>query len=166
MDKHNPGPWVITDAASDPYGGYFARTFPFTVTANETRSVVEDSPAGTSVGDPVTGKPYNGETLAYTLEGIAADSRHFATDAATGQIRVKQGVALDRETRSVYPDNTVEYKVQDQKAVIGLIIEVTDCPRLRPRTRPRWRRRKPGVPTPRPCWPWTGKRRNQQPCLL
>ena len=72
-------------------------------------------PGGQVGRQPGTGKPYNGETLAYTLEGIAADSRHFATDAATGQIRVKQGVALDRETRSIYPDNTVESVVKTKE---------------------------------------------------
>ena len=161
----------MTYAASDPYGGYFARAFPFTVTANETRTIDEDSPVGTAVGDPVAGTPYydgddqTDDALSYTLTGEAATSGTFIIDSATVQIRVTQGASLDREAGISYTGQ-VEYKVQVQSAVIGLTIEVTDCTRLRPQTRPRWRRRKPRETAPRPCCPWTGKRRNQQPCLL
>ena len=56
---------------------------------NVTRSVAENSPAGTAVGRAVTGNPVEGETFTYTLTGEAADSGVFAIDASTGQISVK-----------------------------------------------------------------------------
>ena len=161
----NPASATIAYGAQDGYGGYVERTVNVTGRRRVSLSIVENSPAGTSVGDPVTGKPYNGETLSYALNGNVATSGLFVIDSATVQIRVIRGASLDREAGISYTGQ-VEYKVQGQSAVIGLTVEVTDCPRPRPRTRPLWRRRKPRVPTPRPCWPWTGKRRNQQPCLL
>ncbi len=62
-----------------------------------TRSVAENSEAGTAVGAPVTatdpGIDGSQETLTYVLSG--ADSRDFDIDSGTGQIRVK--AALDYE---------------------------------------------------------------------
>ena len=60
------------------------------------RSVPENSPPGTAVGDPVHAL---GAT-AYALAG--PDAAFFAIDAATGQIRTRAGVAYDYEARSAY----------------------------------------------------------------
>ena len=56
----NQGSATVTLTATDPYGGEVRRTATFTITASEERSIVEFSPAGTAVGDPVTGTPYGG----------------------------------------------------------------------------------------------------------
>ena len=64
------------------------------------RSVAENSAAETLVGDPVTAIDPENDTLTYTLTG--ADAAAFAIDSATGQIKVAQGAALDRETKNSY----------------------------------------------------------------
>ena len=117
----NPASSTVTYSASDPYGGHFSRTVTITGEANETRSIAENSPAGTAVGDPVTGAPYDGETLTYTLTGEAANA--FVINSATGQISVKQGATLDYETKSSYTGK-VEYTVQGRAAAISLTINL------------------------------------------
>ena len=74
------------------------------------RSVAENSAAETPVGDPVTATDPENDTLTYTLAG--ADAATFAVDPATGQIKVAEGAALDRETKDSY---SVNVSVSDGK---------------------------------------------------
>ena len=121
----NPASSPITYGASDAYGGYASRTYTETGVANVTHIVAENSPAGTNVGLPVTGTPYGGETLTYTLTGEAATSSAFVISSSTGQISVAEGATLDFETKNRYTGK-VEWTVQGQKATANLTIEVTD----------------------------------------
>ena len=124
----NPGSSVVTYGAHDGYGGYVSHTFTCTITANVTRRVVEYSPAGTKVGDPVAGTPYDdgddqtNDALTHTLHGEAADA--FVIDSATGQITVKAGATLDWVTKSSY-SGSVQYTVNGQNSVVNLTIYVT-----------------------------------------
>ena len=119
----SPALATVTYSAVDPYGGQFSRTVTITGKMGVTRSVPENSAAGTAVGDPVTGTPYNSETLTYTLTGDAADA--FTIDLASGQISVKQGATLDYETENSYTGQ-VNWTVQGQAAAAGLTINVSD----------------------------------------
>ena len=121
----NPGSSTLTYGAHDPYGGYVFRTVEVSALRNVTRSIAENSPAGTAVGEPVQGALYNGETLTHTLTGEAADSGAFVIDEASGQIRVAQGATLDHETKSSYTGE-VHWTVQGQAAVANVTIQVTD----------------------------------------
>ena len=118
---------TVTYAASDPYGGYISRTVAITGQGAVTRSVRERSAAGTAVGDPVTGTPYDdgdsltNDALAYTLTGEATDA--FAIDSATGQISVKTGATLDSGIKASY-SGTVSWTVQKQAAGVSLTINV------------------------------------------
>ena len=131
----NPTSSSITYGASDGYGGYVSRTVKLTGVANPTLSVMENSPAGTLVGDPVAGTPYNDgndqtdDALSYTLTGEAANA--FEIDSATGQISVKQGATLDYETKSSYTGK-VKWTVQGQAAVANLTINVGDVAPAKP----------------------------------
>ncbi len=127
----NPSSSTVTYGAHDGYGGFISRTFAVTVTESVTRSVREDVSDGTAVGDPVTGTPYQGETLTYTLTGDAADSGDFTIDADSGQISVAEGASLDFAAKSSYSGN-VEYTVQGQPATIALTINVTSKPAATP----------------------------------
>ena len=70
IDAHNPGSTTVSYGVYDSYGGYASGTVTITARAFPRRSVAERSPAGTLVGDPVTGTPYGEtETLTYTLTG-------------------------------------------------------------------------------------------------
>ena len=80
-----------------------------------TRSVAENSPAGTAVGAPVTatdpGVDGTQEILTYTL-GTENDNGLFNIDHATGQIKVK--TALDYEDEAnVNRQYTIEVTVRD-----------------------------------------------------
>ncbi|MCY3655644.1 MAG: fibronectin type III domain-containing protein [Chloroflexi bacterium] len=121
----NPSTATITYGASDAYGGYASKSWNITGVANPTRSVPENSPAGTAVGAPVVGSSWEGRpvTFTYTLTGEAAD--FFAINSATGQISVKQGTTLDYETKTSYTGQ-VHWTVQEQPAVANLTINVED----------------------------------------
>ena len=80
--------------------------------ANSTtsRSVLENSPAGTAVGKPVAatdiGPDGRQENLTYALSDDTDvdgdDDDFFTIDRQTGQISVKSGTTLDRETKPSY----------------------------------------------------------------
>ena len=109
--------------------------------------MAENSAAGTAVGDPVTGTPYDDgddqtdDALTYTLTGEAATSNAFTIDSATGQISVKQGATIDFETKSSYTGK-VHWTVQEQQATADVTITVTDLEAGQPATRRRSRARR------------------------
>ena len=131
FEFYNPASLVLTYGAHDGYGGYTQRTFTWTGTQTETRAIAENSAAGTAVGDPVTGTPYDDgddatdDALTYTLTGEAATSGAFVIDSATGQISVQEDANLDYETKSSYT-GSVTWTVQGQTATASLTINVTD----------------------------------------
>ena len=126
-----PGKSEITVTASDGFGdGTASDSFMVTVEHMVDRSVAENSPPGTNVGNPVTGTPAESETLTYTLSG---DSR-FTIDETTGQISVADGASLDYEATRSY---TVTVNVTDGQdgegnadpaidGAVELTINVTD----------------------------------------
>ena len=128
---YNPGTLELTYGVHDGYGGYTHRKFSWTGKQAETRAVAENSPAGTAVGDPVTGTPYDDgddetdDALTYTLTGEAATSGAFVLDSATGQISVQEDANLDYETKNSYT-GSVTWTVQGQTATADLTINVTD----------------------------------------
>ena len=128
---YNPGTLELTYGVHDGYGGYTHRKFSWTGKQAVTRSIAENSPAGTAVGDPVTGTPYDDgddetdDALAYTLTGEAATSGAFVIDSASGQISVQEDANLDYETKSSYT-GSVTWTVQGQTATASLTINVTD----------------------------------------
>ncbi len=66
-----------------------------------TRSIAENSPAGTAVGAAVTASSNpNSYTLTHSLSGTDAGS--FTIESGTGQIKVKTGTNLDYETKKSY----------------------------------------------------------------
>ena len=68
--------------------------------ATDTRSIDEDSAAGTNVGNPVTASDPDRDTLTYTLSGTDASS--FSIGSRTGQVTVGTGTMLDYETKASY----------------------------------------------------------------
>ncbi len=103
-----------------------------------TRSVEENAPADTMIGDPVTATDPNNDELAYTLAG--PDSRLFHVDSLSGQISIGAGTALDHESPAHSGgDNVYELTVQvtdgkDAEGIpdnliddeIGVTVTVTD----------------------------------------
>lgn len=70
-------------------------------------SVLENSPAGTLVGDPADSTDPDGDTLVYSISGAS----EFVVDTATAQIAVSSSAALDYETTNSY---TVTVTADDQ----------------------------------------------------
>ena len=98
-----------------------------------TRSIPENTPAGTNVGNPVRATDANGDELRYTLNGDNAES--FSIDPKTGQL--KTAVVPDYETAPTDPTDSTKksYSVKvtatdpsGKSATITVTIDVTDDP--------------------------------------
>ncbi len=63
-----------------------------------TRSIAENTDAGTNIGAPVSATDADGDTLTYTLGGIDASS--FTIAGTTGQLKTR--APLDYETKNAY----------------------------------------------------------------
>ena len=73
------------------------------------RSIAENVPAGINVGFPITATGIDG-TPTYTMSG--PDSDRFTIVPESGQIRTKEGVVYDYETKSTY---TLTVDVSDER---------------------------------------------------
>ncbi len=128
--------YTVTITVSDGNGGLDSITVTINVTditvnnvptftdgANTTRSVEENTAAGTNIGTAVAATDADGDTLAYTLTGTDASS--FSIVSTTGQLQTS--VALDYETKTSY---SVTIKVtaanEGGNASIDVTINVTN----------------------------------------
>ena len=87
-----------------------------------TRSIAENTAAGTNIGAPVAATDANGDTLVYSLEGT--DAASFDIDSSTGQLQTL--AALDYEDKTTY---TVVVRATDPAELsdtIDVTINVTD----------------------------------------
>ena len=94
----------------------------FTAGVTATRSIAENTAAGTNIGSAISATDANsGNTLTYTLSG--ADASSFSIVSTSGQLRTK--AALDYETKSSY---TVTITVSDGSLTdsITVTINITD----------------------------------------
>ena len=126
------GPWSASGSGSTGTSSNAAPTF---ANPTATRSVPENSAAGTNVGAVVTATDTDaGDTLTYTLEGAGAAS--FDIVSTSGQIRTRPGVTYDHEARSSY---SVTVKADDGNAgtaTVAVTITVTDV--AEPPAAPAW----------------------------
>ena len=88
------------------------------------RSVAENTPAGEPVGDPISARDADGNTLTYRLRGADADS--FAIDAGTGQLLTRDGIDYDHEARDAYSVTVRVGDGQGGRAIVVVGITVTD----------------------------------------
>ena len=121
-------PWSPSGSGQTNTAGNSAPTFP---SSTASRSVDENSPAGTDVGAPVTATDIDiGDTLTYTLEGMDASS--FSIVSTSGQIRTRPGVTYDYETT---PSYTVIVKADDGNGgtdTVTVTIDLTNDVNERP----------------------------------
>ena len=123
-----PSAWSTPGSGRTGSSTNSAPTFPG---ATATRSVAENTVAGTNIGAPVSATDDDaGDTLTYSLEGADADS--FDIVASSGQLRTR--AALDYEAKSRYAV-TVRVSDGDIFNTIAVRIIVTDVDE-RPRPRP------------------------------
>ena len=93
----------------------------FTEGASTTRTIAENTAAGTNIGSAVSATDADDDTLTYTLSGT--DAAAFSIVSTTGQLRTQ--AALDYETKSIY---TVSITASDGSLTdtISVRINVTD----------------------------------------
>ena len=97
---------------------------PTFASATATRSIGEDAPVGSAVGDPVTATDTNADdVLTYTLSGTDAES--FTIGMASGQLRTN--IELDRETKSSYTVIVTATDPSGESDTITVTITVTDA---------------------------------------
>ena len=97
----------------------------FTDGDSATRTVVENVPTGTNIGNAITATDPDNDTLTYSLGG--QDAGVFGIDTTTGQLRTNE--ALDYETKSIY---SVSVTASDSKltTTITVTINITDVDEL------------------------------------
>ena len=113
-----PGPWSeIGEGATTG-----TRRLGFPDGESTTRSIPENIPAGINVGVPVSA--VGGNALTYTISGLDALSFDIVPD--TGQIRTREGVTYDYESKNHY---FVTVEVEDDRgssAEIDVTINIVD----------------------------------------
>ena len=120
LNAEGESPWSASGSGST---GSATNTAPaFDEGASASRSVAEDAPPGTAIGDPVAATDADGDPLAYSLPGT--DAGAFGIDRGTGQLRTS--AALDYETK---PTHSVTVEVSDGRGgtdEIAVTVSVTD----------------------------------------
>ena len=94
--------------------------------AETTRTVAENTGAGTPVGEPVAARDPDSAGLVYSLTGMGADKGSFTIDEATGQLRTR--VTLDHERQSRYNVVVLVLAEDGGTDAIRVAIEVVDEP--------------------------------------
>ncbi len=117
-DPHGSGKSATSAASSQVAVGNRDPSFS-SMTA--TRSVPENSAAGTDVGAEVSATDHDNDTLHYWLTGTDASS--FDIVSTSGQIRTRSGTTYNYESKSSY---TVTVNVRDNKDEAGDADTVTD----------------------------------------
>ena len=92
--------------------------------ATATRSVAENTAAGTDIGAPLTATDAENDSLEYTLEG--ADAASFDIVLGTGQLRTKTGVVYNYEAAKNSYSVTVKVDDGSGTATIAVTVNVTD----------------------------------------
>ena len=85
----------------------------------------ESAQPGDEVGEPVTARVVQGQTVTYSLSG--ADAALFTIDEQTGQIGIAEGAVFDFEgERNRYAVSVVARNASGTGATIRIVITVTD----------------------------------------
>ena len=95
----------------------------FTEGNSTTRSVAENTAAGTNIGEAVTATDADNHPLAYSLSGTDADA--FDIVSTSGQLKTK--AALDYETQDTYTVTVTAYDGNNGGDRITVTITVTDA---------------------------------------
>ena len=120
--------FYVVDSATDRIfvyaedGGAAAARLSFPEGIATSRAIQENIPAGINVGAPVSAD--GNEGLVYTLDG--PDVGSFDLLPATGQIRTKDGVAYDYETKDRYVVEVGAADDDGNRASIDVTIHIVD----------------------------------------
>ncbi len=123
---HHPGP-ILLGMLEDM--GWTINSPPVFATDTTTRSVAENTAAGTNIGSAVTAEDSDtGDTLTYSLRGT--DAASFAIDSTTGQL--KTSVPLNYEVKDTYTLTVVvdDGTIEDTIEVTINVTDANDPPRF------------------------------------
>ncbi len=95
-----------------------------------TRSIAENSPAGTDVGAAITATDPEGDTVTYALLGT--DASAFAIDEDSGQLTTVEGVTYDYETKNSYRLAVDANDGNGGAASIAVTVTLTDVDETQP----------------------------------
>ena len=127
------GACAVTATAAGT-GEYNEATATYTVTVRENNApvfpaelpvmleVAENTAVDTAIGPPPAATDEDGHALAYTVQGVDADS--FAVDPESGQLRTR--AALDHETRTRYSVTVTADDGHGGTAGFAAVVTVTD----------------------------------------
>ena len=96
-----------------------------------TRSIPENSAAGTNVGDAVTATDPDDDTITYSLSGT--DAASFGIDSETGQITTIEGVTYDFEAKVSYSLSVDARDSNGGAASIPITVKLTDVDETPPK---------------------------------
>ncbi len=89
------------------------------------RSAPENAKPGDEIGEPVSARVVQGETVTYSLSG--ADAALFTIDEQTGQISVAEGAVFDFEgEKNTYEIDVVARNSRGGVSSIRVVIEITN----------------------------------------
>ena len=108
-----------TEATSMPPA---SQELEFTEGESATRSIPENTPAGINVGAPVSAE--GDGTLTYTLSG--PDAASFTIVPTTGQVRTRDGIVYDYETRNRYTVTVGAADESGESDAIDVTIHIED----------------------------------------
>ena len=116
--------FYVVDEIDDKVYAYSADVPPlgFSESGSATRSIPENLPGGINVGIPVSAA--GGDALAYSIGGVDAQSFDIVTE--TGQIRTKDGVVYDYETKNRYLVEVTVADDADNRESIDVTIDLLD----------------------------------------
>ena len=87
------------------------------------RSVSEDAKPGDEVGEPVSARSVQGQTVTYSLSG--SDAALFTIDEQTGQISIAEGAVFDFEgEQNTYRLTVVARNASGATASIRIVITI------------------------------------------
>ncbi|RKU09126.1 hypothetical protein C6503_21535, partial [Candidatus Poribacteria bacterium] len=150
LDHETDASYSISVSVSDGKGGNDSIRVTITVTdvndapvftdgTRTTRSIAENTVAGTNIGTPVAATDPDNDTLAYSFfsgYGTKSDGTNnfFSVVSTSGQLQTK--AALDFETRRSYTFTLIAQDPHGIAAKISVTINVTDVNEVRPNNAP------------------------------
>ena len=129
IDSENPAERRETSAAGPTEAPTESRQLEFTEGDSTTRSIPENTPGGVNLGGPISAE--GGGAVTYAMSGT--DAASFGIVPATGQVRTKDGVVYDYETKNRY-EMTVD--ATDRNGRTGAIEVIVHIENLVPACRP------------------------------
>ena len=122
IDSENPAALIETSPGGPTNVPTASQEVEFSEGESATRSIPENTPGGINVGAPLSAE--GDGTLTYTING--PDAISFTIVPAMGQVRTKDGVVYDYETKNRYTVTVDAADENGESDTIDVIIHIED----------------------------------------